>query len=969
VRLSSYQARGLEDADRNHRDNVSGIAGMVRSLQLTNERFEIKTQENFTALSRDLVQAITKTAKVVRNDQQSVAKLQDYIERQIKNDDGIHHSEATRISNELQSLSLIVNRFTRAAQTAQQDQVLLKALYFSNIRSRIRKVEKSHEDTFTWIFKDSSVDRKGRPVRFAKWLRNENGVFWIQGKPGSGKSTLMKYLCGAKETNQHLASWAAKKRLVIASFFFWNSGTQLQKSQEGLFRSLLYEMLCKAPELIPIAREAAAASDDDPGELVADSWDLETLMRVYESLVTQTVLPVKFFFFIDGLDEFQDENRTHADLLKALRDMRHSQDVKFCVSSRPWAVFGDEFNTNPERVLKLEDLTEGDIFRYVTDKFNEHPQFPTLRGLDAAYQDLINTVVTRAQGVFLWVYLVVRTLLEGLTYHDSVRTLRTRLEAFPPDLEAFFQHLIDSVPDIYRVQLARSFYIAAAAGEPVLAMFYSFIDDVEENEEFATTLSENVLTTYEVRLRLEQLRRRLDGRSRGLLEIVGDLGERKSNNSYNNPDKGEQVDEHVDDYRFLSPKVDFLHRTVRDFIYDSPEVKSLIDQALNPKTDVLLHGCHAALALIKVVPFHTTDHEWMFYIIDILFFFASEARNAGASPEVVGALLHKAEETYRAADRSHHNRLCATSLSISHVFSGLAARTDMAEYLENRWFHTTGFGGARPLLDYALSPPSTQQPLPLRTIKLLLGHGARPNRVYGCCNIWAHFVATLPVQVKINHDAAFEVTAALVRAGADIHSSEQPDSSTSEHRARKRDRPSRFPITPYQSYSSGGGELYNSGTVEKILRTTFTPAEFELLEGFQAEAKANKPETESRLRAKSASETKVVSSRPAQDPDATTRVETPATARPQHIATAQHTPAVVRQAGPDLEVTVPVPEIPATASRQAPCGTSTHSSTPPDGGQTVQSTPNSGRGEVIPTRKSKRKSKWKGWLNRLFEKS
>lgn len=44
---------------------------------------------------------------------------------------------------------------------------------------------------------------------------------------------------------------------------------------------------------------------------------------------------VKFCFLIDGLDEFEEVSKTHSDLIATLRILDASQNIKFCVSSRP----------------------------------------------------------------------------------------------------------------------------------------------------------------------------------------------------------------------------------------------------------------------------------------------------------------------------------------------------------------------------------------------------------------------------------------------------------------------------------------------------------------------------------------------------------------------------------------------------------------------------------------------------------
>jgi hypothetical protein len=88
---------------------------------------------------------------------------------------------------------------------------------------------------------------------FVDWLEHGEGIFHIAGKPGSGKSTLMKYLCRHRQTEEHLKLWAGNDALVLAKFFFWKPGSSLQKSLKGLIRGLLYCLLSESPDLIPTA--------------------------------------------------------------------------------------------------------------------------------------------------------------------------------------------------------------------------------------------------------------------------------------------------------------------------------------------------------------------------------------------------------------------------------------------------------------------------------------------------------------------------------------------------------------------------------------------------------------------------------------------------------------------------------------------------------------------------------------------
>ena len=85
-----------------------------------------------------------------------------------------------------------------------------------------------------------------------EWLETGKGIYWINGKAGSGKSTLMNYICAEPRTQDALEIWAQPYRLVVPTFFFWSAGSELQKTTVGLLRSLLYQILVHYPQLISL---------------------------------------------------------------------------------------------------------------------------------------------------------------------------------------------------------------------------------------------------------------------------------------------------------------------------------------------------------------------------------------------------------------------------------------------------------------------------------------------------------------------------------------------------------------------------------------------------------------------------------------------------------------------------------------------------------------------------------------------
>jgi hypothetical protein len=60
----------------------------------------------------------------------------------------------------------------------------------------------------------------------------------------------MKFVSDHPKTKEALRAWAGGEALHTASFYFWNQGFELQKSQKGLLRTLLFQILSKTPDAV-----------------------------------------------------------------------------------------------------------------------------------------------------------------------------------------------------------------------------------------------------------------------------------------------------------------------------------------------------------------------------------------------------------------------------------------------------------------------------------------------------------------------------------------------------------------------------------------------------------------------------------------------------------------------------------------------------------------------------------------------
>ncbi|OAL48075.1 hypothetical protein IQ07DRAFT_514633, partial [Pyrenochaeta sp. DS3sAY3a] len=368
-----------------------------------------------------------------------------------------------------------------ASQAAVQRQ-FLAALHFDHLRSRHSRIEAAHEDTFTWLFsrKTQQKSKKSVQSRLLQWLCHEQDLFWISGKPGSGKSTLMKYISDHRCTREALERWARSKvedgreeqsstSVVIAAFYFWSAGTMMQKSQQGLFQTLLYTIFSHAPGLIqklsPERFQSLQAGEGQP------PWTPDEISSTIKRAVAINDQDVQFCFFIDGVDEYHGD---HAEIIRLLQDFSRLPNVKLCVSSRPWNIFEDCFGRTAANKIYVQDLTRADIGSYVRSTLRSHPAWQTSR---SDQQAIANEIINRAQGVFLWVFLVVRSLLDGLTNGDTLYLLQRRIKRIPTDLRQFFRYILDSLDPIYDGHVAHSFLVTLDSTEELPLLLFSYLDD------------------------------------------------------------------------------------------------------------------------------------------------------------------------------------------------------------------------------------------------------------------------------------------------------------------------------------------------------------------------------------------------------------------------------------------------------------------------------------------------------------
>lgn len=363
----------------------------------------------------------------------------------------------------------------------------------------------------------------------------------------------------------------------------------LQMKQEGLLRTLLVQILRQIPEIIaavaPRKWESLCLMDEDPLD-----WSNQELQHTLRRAISNLGDDTKLCLFVDGLDEF-DGNLN--ELISLFKHLIQYPNVKLCASSRPWVEFEDAFKHAPS--LMLQDLTHSDITHYVSSTMESDPRFDLLRKREPIFaSQLVENIVTKSSGVFLWTRLVVPAILGGIGYGDRVSDLQSRLEALPAELELLYDKIHDSIDPTYLEHAAQLFKLVKESKTPPNVHFLSFADDMDG---WRKAIDHPLLpmAAGEAEVIHDTMRRRINSRCRGFLEI-------KPQGSITSQELNPQWERGAAQWMDLENcTVQYLHRTVKDYI-ESADVQRKLILSMKSSYDRHFAHCVGLFILIRTRP-------------------------------------------------------------------------------------------------------------------------------------------------------------------------------------------------------------------------------------------------------------------------------------------------------------------------------------------------------------------------------
>lgn len=651
---------------------------------------------------------------------------------------------------------------------------ILASLSYPEQQIRERHVPVAHARTFEWLL--SSPDQKDDTANmFLKWLRDHEPVaFWICGKAGSGKSTLMKTLISSPLLKEYLQQWSQNQPVVISQHFFFGRGKSLlQRSREGMLRSLLYQILDTRRDLIARTFPSLWAADLDLSA-EAEYWSWERLLLGFYTLTNDSSLPLKLFIVVDGLDEYEsmvDSENLHDDGedFEALKSLRKAQghteiarffhqlalsgNVKVCISSRGLQRFETVFSSGPH--LRLECLTKGDIEIYVGEKLVNVQRFIELTAQQPYRRmDLVQQIIDRADGVFLWVRLVTESLLEGLEDFDTIEELEQKVKSLPGELggrNGLYMQMLKAIKPEHQAQAARLIRMVRRSQSSLPLVGVALTENLKASE--LPSVKIQPWTPADISDRCKIMERRLKSRYAGFVEVREAL----------------LLLPHS--YHIQSPEtVQFIHQTAKDFLDQSFTIEYLSTMA--PQTDIdtdidLVRLMVASINAYGTSKPRTVSSYLAFTWIMNAMHYASAVDAAEDRAESIKLLLDELDRLSSRFFPSKQNELVldpdntdewpldnaiapfVDTASVACLAVGGGLVNYIATKLSEKAIHTDE-GWHRPLLEYAVAPrwPEYNVRSTLRRsdllnqknwtigftqsspamVQILLDHGANPNQ-------------------------------------------------------------------------------------------------------------------------------------------------------------------------------------------------------------------------------------------------
>lgn len=321
---------------------------------------------------------------------------------------------------------------------------------------------------------------------FATWLDHGPGLFWITGRPGSGKSTAMKFIyenaggwnsrgdSPRTQTSNTLARQSFKdssdlmrraskhqpdSACCCIGLFITDRGAQEQRRWEPMLHGTLLQLLKAQPalsrDLLALMAERQVDSRSSAGdkamtpdmmEQEIPEWSVSLVKHALMHCKKQSKRPFKALIILDGLDELEmaEDAKAAVDFMRQLSDDSEKTNniFRICLSSRSEEMFRLLFQETWR--IEIHRHTKNDIRYFTWSRLSMNPRFTgqKLEDVFDQLEPLLDYVASNAQGVFLWARSVVTVIYDALSRWEPLENIPELVKQLPTEIKELYRYIL-----------------------------------------------------------------------------------------------------------------------------------------------------------------------------------------------------------------------------------------------------------------------------------------------------------------------------------------------------------------------------------------------------------------------------------------------------------------------------------------------------------------------------------------------
>jgi len=290
--------------------------------------------------------------------------------------------------------------------------------------------------------------------KYTEWAATEGSqLLCVVGTAGIGKTMIASYLVDQIETR------AKRSPSTLFLYFFCDNKDETRKTSKAILRSFLVQLLQQQPSFFKYAKNEY----DKMGDQLRDSFD--SLRDIFLAILRDPEAS-STFILIDALDECENDSKQEiAEMFReSIEEAPEKQSIKVLITHRPEDA-GDWPLEDTGLQLRIDMGTiNTDVQKYIDVNVEKFLAKTKRFKLKPSTEKKIREELTGKVGrTFLWISLV----LDYVSKSRSLGQLEERLSQLPPDLEAVYERILQTIDPDCQKKAAFILHIVFIARRPL----------------------------------------------------------------------------------------------------------------------------------------------------------------------------------------------------------------------------------------------------------------------------------------------------------------------------------------------------------------------------------------------------------------------------------------------------------------------------------------------------------------------